>query len=286
MNNKLAGNNAGNVSLDETLRIGEIFVKSGFFSDAKDAAQAIVKILAGKELGFGPMASMTGVYIVKGKVTLSANLMAAALKRTGHYNYRVRTMTDEVCEVEFFEHSNGSWESVGKSRFSMDDAKRANLINSSAWRAYPRNMLFARALSNGVKWYCPDIFGGPIYTPDELGAVVDGETGNVVGLPEPPEEQPKDRTSAITEKQYKMLHAIGKKLYGDEWDERRVALVTWVTKGAYNSSNDLTVDEASVLIDGMKKKLESQAKQSPDEVLKQAAAENPDSIYADQDEVA
>jgi hypothetical protein len=30
-------------------------------------------------------------------------------------------------------------------------------------------MLYARALSNGAKWYCPDVFGGPIYTPDELG---------------------------------------------------------------------------------------------------------------------
>jgi hypothetical protein len=40
-------------------------------------------------------------------------------------------------------------------------------------------MLYARALSNGAKWYCPDVFGGPIYTPDELGAVVDGETGEL-----------------------------------------------------------------------------------------------------------
>ena len=28
-------------------------------------------------------------------------------------------------------------------------------------------MLFARAISNGVKWYCPDVFGGPVYVPEE-----------------------------------------------------------------------------------------------------------------------
>ena len=29
-------------------------------------------------------------------------------------------------------------------------------------------MLFARAISNGVKWFCPDVFAGPVYTPEEM----------------------------------------------------------------------------------------------------------------------
>ncbi len=28
-------------------------------------------------------------------------------------------------------------------------------------------MLFARAISNGCKWFTPDVFGGPIYVPEE-----------------------------------------------------------------------------------------------------------------------
>jgi hypothetical protein len=40
-------------------------------------------------------------------------------------------------------------------------------------------MLFSRALSNGVGWYCPDLFIGAVYTPEELGAEVDGE-GDVI----------------------------------------------------------------------------------------------------------
>jgi len=42
-------------------------------------------------------------------------------------------------------------------------------------------MLFARAISNGAKWFCPDIFGGPVYTPDELGAEVD-EEGDIIDV--------------------------------------------------------------------------------------------------------
>ncbi len=166
-------------SLADTMKLGELLAQSGFFSDTRGAAQAVTKMLAGQELGFPPIASMTGVYIVKGRVTLSAQLMAAAIKRSGRYDYRVRDHSDEACTVDFLEHG----ESVGTSTFTIAEAQRAGLAGGESWKKYPRNMLFARALSNGAKWHCPDVFGGPIYTPDELGADVDGETGEVLSAP-------------------------------------------------------------------------------------------------------
>jgi hypothetical protein len=162
----------------DTARLALAMAKSGYFSDVKDAAQAVVKILAGKELGFGPVASMTGVYIVQGKVTLSANLMAAAIKRTSRYTYRVRQLDDAACSIAFYEGG----EEVGVSTFTIEDAKKAKLAGKDIWQGYARNMLFARALSNGARWYTPDIFGGPVYTPEEMGADVDGD-GNVKRLP-------------------------------------------------------------------------------------------------------
>lgn len=60
----------------------------------------------------------------------------------------------------------------GISRFTLDDAQKANLIKSSdkaAWNTAPRNMLLARAMSNGVKWFVPEVLGGlPVYTEGEL----------------------------------------------------------------------------------------------------------------------
>jgi hypothetical protein len=48
-------------------------------------------------------------------------------------------------------------------------------------------MLFARAISNGAKFYCPDAFAGaPVYTPDELGAEIDPETGELRRGLDPP----------------------------------------------------------------------------------------------------
>lgn len=168
-------------SLADLQTLGDVFVRSGFFSDARDAAQAIVKVMAGQELGFPPIASMTGVYIVKGKVSLSANLIAAAIKRSGRYNYRVRQLDDEGCSIDFFEGA----ENIGNSKFTREDAVKAGLMSEN-YKKFPRNMFFARTLSNGAKWFCPDVFGGPIYTPDELGPVVDGETGEVIDVPTQP----------------------------------------------------------------------------------------------------
>ena len=161
---------------DDAERAARAMAASGFFPDSKQAAQAVVKILAGQELGFGPFASMTGVAVIQGKPAIGANLMAAAVKRTGKYNYRVITLDDTTCELAFFEGG----QEVGRSKFDMKDAAAANLNTKDNWRKFPRNMLFARALSNGVKWYAPDIFNGAtVYTPDEMGATVDDE-GNPV----------------------------------------------------------------------------------------------------------
>jgi hypothetical protein len=163
------------MTLGDTMTLAETFARSGFFNDTREAAQAVVKIMAGRELGFGPMASMTGVYVVKGKVCLSANLMAAAVQRSGRFDYRVLELDDDHCVIEFTDHG----QPCGRSAFSMADAQRAGLINET-WRKFGRNLLFARAMSNGTRWYCAGVFGGPIYTPEELGAVVDGETGEVI----------------------------------------------------------------------------------------------------------
>ena len=46
------------------------------------------------------------------------------------------------------------------------------MVNGANWKNYPRNMLFARAMTNGARWFCPDVYCG--YAEEELeGVVVD-----------------------------------------------------------------------------------------------------------------
>lgn len=166
------------IPFKDTMNLAKTIAQSGLFQDAREASQAVVKILAGRELGFGPIASMTGVNIIRGRVTLSANLLAAAIKRHPAYNYKVTEHTPEKCRIEFYDKG----EKMGESEFTIAEARQAGLSfdKGSNWTKWPKNMLFARALSNGAKWYCPDISGGPIYTPDEMGVEIDGESGEFI----------------------------------------------------------------------------------------------------------
>jgi len=163
------------------MSLADAFVRSGFFKDTTDQAQAIVKIVAGQELGIPPIAAMTGINIVQGRVNLSANILASLVKRHPVYDYKIITQTDDVCEIEF----SADGEPLGVSSFTMTDAAAAGLAGKDNWNKYPRNMLFARAMSNGVKWYCPDVTAGmPVYTPDEMGRDVDAEGNAIPTVPE------------------------------------------------------------------------------------------------------
>lgn len=160
--------------LTETIKLAEMFVKSGYFQDVRDVAQAMVKIQYGAEMGFDPMASLMGVHIIKGKPTLGSNLMGAAVKRSSKYDYRIKTATDDVCELEWFEadYSRREMVSVGTSKFTIKEAEHAGLAGKDNWRAYASDMLFARALSRGVRRYCPDVTGGIVaYTPEDMAAI-------------------------------------------------------------------------------------------------------------------
>jgi hypothetical protein len=145
----------------EAMQLGKIFTESGMFPDIKSAQMAVVKIMAGQEMGIGPFQAMNGIHIIQGKATVGAGLMASQVKSSGKYDYKVIEQTDKVCIIEFMQGK----ESIGVSKFTIEDAKKAGTKNLDK---YPANMLFARAMSNGVKWYTPDVFNGPVYTPDEI----------------------------------------------------------------------------------------------------------------------
>jgi hypothetical protein len=153
-------------STSDALSIGETFFKSGMFADIKSAQQAVVKIMAGAEMGISPFAAMAGIHIIQGKPTIGAGLMAARVKGFGKYDYRVLEHTDKVCSIEYFQVAK----SLGISTFTIEDARKAGTKNLDK---FPKNMLFARAMSNGVKWYTPDIYESPVYVPEEMEAVTE-----------------------------------------------------------------------------------------------------------------
>ena len=68
-------------TLAELQSFAQVCADSGFFQDSKGLAQAMVKIAAGAEVGIAPIQAMTSIHVIKGKVSFSANLVAALLRR-------------------------------------------------------------------------------------------------------------------------------------------------------------------------------------------------------------
>lgn len=276
-NNAIVLAPAADVNVDDMYRVGKMLALSGYFDARGNGEQAIAqvctKILAGREMGYGPFASVQGIHIIQGKPSVSANLMAAAVKASGRYDYRVRSMGDDAVAVEFFEVENGKRESLGVSTFTMKEATAAGLTSNPTWKKFPRNMMFARALSNGVRWYCPDVFNGnAVYVPEELGASVDGD-GNVIDVdyrqvdkatgevlstttpeatsqpapqPAPQPEQkatpaPAPKASAKPEKEstpHTRFFGQGVSTFGPAWDTVRPMIAAYVAHS--DTSNDIS----------------------------------------------
>lgn len=157
------------MSVDQIWMTCVRFTRSGRFKQNKTAEQAFVSIMAGQELGIGAYTAMNNLHIIEGKVTMSAALVGAMVKKSPEYDYRIVQHDVQQCEIAFFERG----QDVGHSTFTMADAQQANLVKAGgAWNTYPKAMLFARALTQGARWYTPNVFMGAIYTPDELGAQV------------------------------------------------------------------------------------------------------------------
>lgn len=158
-------------TFEELSNMAKAFVASGMFQDTKQLAQATVKIQAGRELGLPPVYSMQNINLIRGRLTTSANTMAMLVKKSGRYNYRIKEHHDKSCTIVFYERDGEKWAEVGESNFTIEDAKRADLVKpDSGWMKFPRAMLFSRAISQGARLYCPDAIGG-VYTDEEIRAI-------------------------------------------------------------------------------------------------------------------
>src|SRR3954468_8139295 len=157
----------------DPIALGQIFARSRLFPDIERVSQAVVKILAGRELGIGPFAAVSDIHLVDGTPVVGSRILAALVRQSTIYDYKVVEWTNERCAIDFYRHGQKLEPTV---TFTEEDAQRAELNQPtragkpSNHMKFPRNMKFARAMSNGVGLHCPDLTAGaPVYTPDELG---------------------------------------------------------------------------------------------------------------------
>lgn len=168
-------------SLDELARVAGFIAKSGIFKDSTTAERAATKILLGMELGIGPLAAMRGIsFNDRGEITLSANLQAGLVQRSGRYNFYVAEHTGTRCEIGWYERTGkDKWTQIGTTSLTIEEAKEAGMHMQAksgggseakyTWLKFPSDMLFARCITRGIKRFCPSVTNGvTLYDPDEL----------------------------------------------------------------------------------------------------------------------
>jgi len=157
-------------SIDEDIRLANALAQSGFYKDIRDAAAGVVKLRIARELGLG-LRGISDVHIVEGKPTLSYQAILGMVRaytgphNTDRYSFKYLRRDEDCVEIEWT--ING--EVIGTSKCDTDDAKRMGLAGRGTWQKYPRQMRTARAVTEGVNAFMPEVIGGSIYTPDELG---------------------------------------------------------------------------------------------------------------------
>lgn len=155
------------INVSELREIAQLFAESKIFPNASSAAQCFVKILAGAEMGMPPFTAMNAFHIIQGKVTLTAGTIAARIKSSGRYDYRVVEKSAERCAIEFTDRAT----LVHVEAWDIARARKANVQNLDK---FPDAMLFSRCISAGARVACPDVIGA-YYTPEELGAETNAE---------------------------------------------------------------------------------------------------------------
>lgn len=121
-------------------------------------------------LGIHPIAAITGIHVIEGKPTASAQLIGGLVRRAGHklrvtFDRNTSTATARIVRAD-------DPDFVFESVWSLDRARAAGLANKPVWKQYPDAMLKARAITEVARDACPEALYGVIYTPEELGAEV------------------------------------------------------------------------------------------------------------------
>jgi hypothetical protein len=143
-------------------RMGEAIASSGLFG-IQTPAQAIALMLVAQAEGRHPATAARDYHIIKGRPALKADAILARFQEAGGkvewHQYAV-----DVVDATFSHPAGGSL----RLSWTLADAKAANIGGRDIWKQYPRAMLRARLISEGVRTVYPAVLCG-FYTPEEVG---------------------------------------------------------------------------------------------------------------------
>jgi hypothetical protein len=147
--------------LEAASQLGTWMAKSGLFGCNNVENGQILAMTCLTER-ITPMEYLNTYDTVQGRPRMKSDAMLAKFVMAGG-TYDVLKREADVCEVKFV------WkEKEVTFSYTLGEAKTAKIVRSGGtWETHPKNMLFARCVSNYLRTYVPELFAGH-YSAEEM----------------------------------------------------------------------------------------------------------------------
>lgn len=231
----------------------------------------LVALEQGRALGIAPIQAMNQINVIKGKPALSADLIAALVRRAGH---RLRVEGDDTYAQATIIRADDPDYIPKPIRWDMERAKRAGLLGNPSWKKYPAAMLRARAISEAARAWANDALYGFIYTPEELDnnwlPDTDPDTGEPVhNSPAPvpvqqapqPQPAPAPKPALLNQAQIDGIQAGMSEL--GLTAVKAAEGIRYYTKGRTSKLYEMTVEEGKALASHINEQLAKKNQDQP-----------------------
>lgn len=150
------------VPMGDLTAMAQAVCKSGLFSAVKSTDTAVSLMLLAQSEGLHPMQALRRYHIINGKPAMSAEAMLGGFQAAGGV-VKWLAHSDERVAARFA--APGCPEGI-EVDWDMRRAQTAGIKAKEMWAKYPRQMLRARVISEGVRATMPGVALG-MYTPEE-----------------------------------------------------------------------------------------------------------------------
>jgi len=171
------------------------FIQSGMMpKHLTRPEQVLVIIMAGREMGLGPWASVQEINLIQGKPELSAKAhLAMVYKSNPNHQVEFVETSDERCIIKAKRSNEANFQTF---TYTVDDAKAAGNLGKGNYGKYLRDMLRARCITQVVRSKFPDSCLAMGYEPSELGHANHRDDASEAGSSNESAHEPDDKPNA------------------------------------------------------------------------------------------
>lgn len=151
-----------NFNTNDLIEISKRVAGSGLLG-SRDENQIFTLMMLAYKDGINPVQASMDYHIIQGKPALSSQATLVRFQKAGGKIKYIKR-TDTECTIEFMHEQAGELTIT----WNMERAKQAGLnLNKQNWKQYPRQMLAARCIAEGVRALYPACLDG-LYLVEEV----------------------------------------------------------------------------------------------------------------------